>query len=94
MSRASSGVTEPLTGWTSSRGTWTSTCHDHDLSCWHPSYVIAGGGEHGAGLTATQSDGFDASETRELLAEQSPGGVPSDSPIEKCKPSFSVIESG
>lgn len=67
---------------------------EHLTVNWHPSYVIAGGGEHGAGLTAVQSDGFDAGETRELLAEQSPEGVPADSPIAECKPSFSVIESG
>lgn len=67
---------------------------EHLTVNWHPSYVIEGGGEHGAGLTSVESDGFDAGETRELLAEQSPEGVPADSSIEECKPSFSVIESG
>ncbi len=67
---------------------------EHVTVNWHPSYVIEGGTEHGAGLTAAQSDGFDAGETRVLEAEQDPEGVAADAPIAKCKPSFSVIESG
>jgi hypothetical protein len=67
---------------------------EHVTVNWHPSYVIEGGTEHGAGLSATQSDGFDAGETRELEAEQDPEGVTPYAPIGECKPSFSVIESG
>ena len=47
---------------------------EHLTVNWHPSYVISGGGEHGTGLTSEQSDGFDSGETRQLLAEQNPGG--------------------
>lgn len=67
---------------------------EHVTVNWHPSYVIEGGTEHGAGLTAAQSDGFDAGETRVLEAEQDPEGVAAYAPIAECKPSFSVIESG
>jgi hypothetical protein len=67
---------------------------EHITVNWHPAYIIARGGEHGAGLGAAQSDGFDAGETRSLTAEQEPEGVPIGSRIAKCKPSFSIIESG
>jgi hypothetical protein len=67
---------------------------EHVTVNWHPSYVIAGGGEHGAGLTAIQSHGFDGGELRQLEAEQDPEGVPEGSPIAECKPSFSTIDSG
>ena len=67
---------------------------EHLTVDWHPSYVIEGGAEHGAGLTAVQSDGFDAGERRVLEAEQDPEGVAAYASIAKCKPSFSVIESG
>lgn len=67
---------------------------EHVTVDWHPSYVIAGGGEHGAGLTAVESSGFDAGETRQLLVEQDPEGVAPGAAIEECKPSFSTIESG
>ena len=67
---------------------------EHVTVDWHPSYVIEGGAEHGAGLTAVQSDGFDSGERRVLEAEQDPEGVPAYASIAECKPSFSVIESG
>lgn len=67
---------------------------EHVTVNWHPSYVIEGGAEHGAGLTAVQSDGFDAGEGRVLEAEQDPEGVTPYAAIGECKPSFSVIESG
>jgi hypothetical protein len=67
---------------------------EHVTVDWHPSYVIEGGAEHGAGLTAVQSDGFDAGERRVLDAEQDPEGVAAYAPIAECKPSFSVIGSG
>jgi hypothetical protein len=67
---------------------------EHVTVNWHPSYVIEGGAEHGAGLSAAQSDGFDAGERRVLEAEQEPEGVAAYAPIAQCKPSFSVIESG
>jgi len=67
---------------------------EHVTVNWHPSYVIEGGTEHGAGLTAVQSDGFDAGERRVLGAEQDPEGVAPYARIGECKPSFSVIESG
>jgi hypothetical protein len=67
---------------------------EHITVNWHPSYVIEGGTEHGAGLTAVQSDGFDAGERRVLEAERDTEGVAAYSSIAKCKPSFSVIESG
>jgi hypothetical protein len=67
---------------------------EHVTVNWHPSYTFVGGGEHGAGITSIQSDGFDAGETRDLIAEQQPDGVPVGSRIGKCKPSFFLIESG
>jgi hypothetical protein len=67
---------------------------EHVTVDWHPSYVIEGGAEHGAGLTAVQSNGFDAGERRVLEAEQDPQGVAAYASIATCKPSFSVIESG
>jgi len=70
------------------------TSAEHLTVDWHPSYVIENGGEHGAGLSSLQSDGFDAGETRDLLARQSPKGVAAGSPIETCKPSFSDVRSG
>jgi len=70
------------------------TSAEHLTVDWHPSYVIENGGEHGAGLSSVQSDGFDPGETRDLLARQSPKGVAEGSPIETCKPSFSDVRSG
>lgn len=67
---------------------------EHLTVDWHPSYVIAGGGEHGAGLSAVESSGFDAGEARSLLSEQDPEGVAVGSSIAECKPSFSTIQSG
>jgi hypothetical protein len=74
--------------------TMTNNSVEHVTVDWHPSFTISGGGEHGAGLTSTQSDGFDPGETRELAAHQNPEGVAPGSPIGTCKPSFSMIESG
>ncbi len=67
---------------------------EHLTVNWHPSYTIARGGEHGAGLGSVQSDGFDGGESRELSAEQEPEGVAPGAKIGKCKPSFQIIESG
>jgi hypothetical protein len=74
--------------------TMTNNSVEHVTVNWHPSYTIAGGGEHGTGLSAEESDGFDAGETRELESHQSPEGVASGSAIGVCKPSFSTIDSG
>jgi hypothetical protein len=74
--------------------TMTNTSVEHVTVSWHPSYVIEGGTEHGAGLGSVQDDGFDSEQTRDLLAEQHPEGVSSGAVIAECKPSFSLIESG
>jgi hypothetical protein len=67
---------------------------EHVTVNWHPSYKIAGGGAHGEGLTSVQSSGFDPGELRQLTIKQDPKGVPDNSRISVCKPSFSTIESG
>jgi len=67
---------------------------EHVTVNWHPSYVIAGGSEHGAGLSALQDSGFDAGETRELTAEQNPEGTTPGARIGECKPSFFLVEAG
>lgn len=74
--------------------TMRNTAVEHITVNWHPSYVIARGGEHGAGLTSVQSSGFDAGELRQLVAKQDPKGVPDNARIAVCKPSFSTIDSG
>jgi zinc-ribbon domain len=74
--------------------TMTNNSVEHVTVHWHPSYVIAGGDEHGTGLTSIQDDGFDSGETRELAAKQKPQGVATGSPIETCKPSFNSVDSG
>ncbi|MFN0155519.1 MAG: hypothetical protein ACKVUT_14190 [Gaiella sp.] len=67
---------------------------EHVTVNWHPSYVIRGGAEHGAGLGSIQDDGFDAGQTRVLVAEQQPEGVAPGAALSECKPSFFLIESG
>jgi hypothetical protein len=67
---------------------------EHVTVHWHPSYVIRGGAEHGAGLGSVQDDGFEAGQSRVLVAEQHPEGVAPGSAIGECKPSFFLIESG
>lgn len=74
--------------------TMKNTAVEHVTVNWHPSYIIARGGEHGAGLGSIESSGFDAGELRQLFAKEEPKGVPVRSRIAKCKPSFSTIESG
>jgi len=72
----------------------TNNSAEHVTVNWHPSYKIRNGSAHGTGLGAEQSDGFDSGETRYLEAEQEPEGVSDGTPIERCYPSFSVIEAG
>jgi hypothetical protein len=74
--------------------TMRNTSVEHVTVNWHPSYVIARGGEHGAGVTSVESSGFDAGELRQLIAKEDPKGVRDGARISKCKPSFSTIQSG
>jgi hypothetical protein len=67
---------------------------EHVTVNWHPSYTIAGGSDHGTGLMAQESDGFDAYETRVLESEQDPDGVYPGADLSDCKPSFFLVESG
>ncbi len=67
---------------------------EHVTINWHPSYVIAGGGEHGDGLSSLQSDGVNAHASRGVFVKQKPKGVPAGSRIASCKPSFSLVKSG
>ena len=67
---------------------------EHLTVNWHPSYIIARGGEHGQGLGSVQSNGFDSGEVRSLTAKQDPKGVPDGARIAVCKPSFQDIQSG
>ena len=61
---------------------------------WHPSYIIKRGGEHGAGLGSLQDHGVEAGRYRGVFVKQEPEGVKKGSPIAKCKPSYSFVESG
>jgi len=61
---------------------------------WHPSYVLARGGERGQGLSSIESGDFDAHERRRLLAKANPKGVRDGSRISACKPSFALIVRG
>jgi hypothetical protein len=67
---------------------------EHITINWHPSYVIAGGGSHGTGLSSVQSDGVNAHASRGVFVKQSPKGVPAGSRISECKPSFELVQSG
>jgi hypothetical protein len=72
----------------------TNKSAEHVTVNWYPRYKIKGGGVHGAGFGAVQSDGFDSGEVRELLAEQEPEGVSGTPAIDRCFPAFQLIESG
>lgn len=74
--------------------TMRNTSAEHITVNWHPSYVIARGGEHGKGLSSVESNGFDAGERRSLIAKEDPKGVKDRARIAVCKPSFQLIESG
>jgi hypothetical protein len=74
--------------------TMRNTSAEHITVNWHPSYVIARGGEHGKGLTSIEDHGFDAGERRSLIAKEDPKGVRDRARIAVCKPSFFSIESG
>jgi hypothetical protein len=70
------------------------TSVEHLTIHWHPSYIIRNGGEHGAGFGSLQDHGVDGHGYRGVFVKQKPEGVPAGSPIAKCKPSFSSVESG
>ena len=74
--------------------TFRNTSIEHLTIHWHPSYTIVGGGGHGDGLTSIQDAGIDAGATRQVFATQEPKGVPADSTIDECKPSYSTVDSG
>jgi hypothetical protein len=61
---------------------------------WHPSYVIRNGGAHGEGWGSLQDHGVEAHAARGVYVKQEPEGVPPGSPLSKCKPSYSLVESG
>ncbi len=61
---------------------------------WHPSYVLARGGERGKSLTSVESADFNAHEHRRLLAKRDPKGVRDGTKISTCKPSFALIVRG
>ena len=67
---------------------------EHITIHWHPSYTIRDGGDHGTGLSSLQSSGVNGKASRGVYVKQKPKGVPSGSPIAKCDPSFSDVQSG
>ena len=67
---------------------------EHMTIHWHPTYVIKGGGPHGEGFSSMQDSGINAKASRGVYATQKPKGVPVGSPLSKCKPSYSLVESG
>ena len=67
---------------------------EHVKITWHPSYTIRMGGDHGGGLTSLQDTKLSPGQTRSFLVGQSPKGVPPNSALAVCKPSFYLVESG
>ena len=67
---------------------------EHVTINWHPSYSVAGGGDHGTGETSVQSDGVNAHASRGVYVKQKPKGVPAGSRLSRCNPSFSRVQSG
>ncbi len=67
---------------------------EHVTVSWHPSYVIAGGGSHGGGLTSIQSISLASHATRAADVSQSPKGVSPGSAIGQCDPAFEQVSSG
>ena len=61
---------------------------------WHPSYVIRGGGSHGAGLSSLQNSGVNAHASRGVYVKQKPKGVAPGSRLAACRPSFFLVKSG
>jgi hypothetical protein len=72
----------------------TNNSAEHVTVNWYPRYSIVGGGIHGDGFSAAESDGFDSGETRELVSAQNPKGVSGAVTIDTCSPHFQMIESG
>lgn len=70
------------------------TSAEHVTVNWYPRYTIRGGGVHGDGFSAAESNGFDSGEVRELTARQSPKGVKPNARIASCLPHFQMIASG
>jgi len=68
---------------------------EHVTAYISPKYSLRGGGVHGAGFTSTQSKGFDSGETRSLYLDAgAPKGARPFSPIAKCIPELSMVQSG
>jgi hypothetical protein len=74
--------------------TMTNNSAEHVTVNWYPRYSIVGGGIHGDGFSAAESNGFDSGETRDLVSEQHPKGVSGAVSINTCSPHFQMIESG
>lgn len=72
----------------------TNSSVEHVTVKWEPKYTILNGGQHGESIGAQQSSGFDAGETRSLIATQSPEGVTAGSALASCEPDFWDIQSG
>jgi hypothetical protein len=56
--------------------------------------LVKGGGPHGEGFSSMQDSGINAKASRGVYVKQKPKGVPVGSPLSKCKPSYSLVESG
>lgn len=67
---------------------------EHVTVNWYPRYSIRGGGIHGDGFSAAESDGFDSGELRDLVSKQKPKGVKPGARISACRPHFQMIQSG
>jgi hypothetical protein len=67
---------------------------EHLTINWHPTYIVKGGGPHGEGFSSMQDSGINAKASRGVYVKQKPKGVPVGSPLSKCKPSYSLVESG
>ncbi len=74
--------------------TMRNTSAKHLIVYWHPSYVLARGGERGNALTSVESSDLNAGERRRLLAKRDPKGVRDGTRISVCKPAFALIVRG
>jgi hypothetical protein len=70
------------------------TSVEHVTMTWLPTYTVKNGGVHGNNVLFPENSGIDANATRQLLVTQHPDGVPANSPLSACSPSFFNIKNG